>query len=43
MTRSQEEIGKKEGTYMTLSIPTLHVDDDEWVCNNWKKSFVKIS
>ncbi len=38
--QGQEEIGKKEGTYITLSIPTLYVDDDNGF-EQLEKSFVK--
>ncbi|MFY3790996.1 GPR endopeptidase [Ureibacillus sp. MALMAid1270] len=38
--RGQEEIGKKEGTYITLSVPTLHVDDENGF-EQLEKSFVK--
>lgn len=36
----EEQIGKKEGTYITLSVPTLNVDDDPGF-EQLEKSFIK--
>nr|WP_106780029.1 GPR endopeptidase [Lysinibacillus timonensis] len=38
--QGQKEIGKKEGTYVTLSVPTLTIDDDHGF-DELKKSFIK--
>ena len=41
MKKVQEQIGKKEGTYITFSLPTLYVDDKDGFVQ-LEKTFVTI-